>query len=121
MNEIIDVSVAKIRIKRRVRREVGDLVPLMQSLRKHGQFTPIILNESYELIAGFRRLESAKRLGWASVKAVILERDSELEMLEMELEENIQRKDLSDVKDEDALLLYLCDCNLSSDIMRFGL
>ena len=90
-----EVAIHKINLKKRVRKDPGDLTSLMSSLRKYGQLTPIILNTKYELIAGNRRLESARRLGWESISAIVVDRDSDLEMLELEIEENIQRRDLS--------------------------
>ena len=90
-----DVAIESIKIKQRVRRDPGDVAPLMESLRRYGQLTPIILNQKNELIAGHRRLEAAKRLGWSSIRAIIVDRTSELEMLEVEMEENIQRRDFT--------------------------
>jgi ParB family chromosome partitioning protein len=95
MDEVRDVAIESIKIKKRVRKDFGDLVPLMNSLKKYGQMNPIVLNSRYELIAGFRRLQALKRLGWTTVRATIVDRNTELEMLELELEENIQRRDLS--------------------------
>ena len=82
-------------VKNRIRRDVGDIKGLMESLKKHGQLTPIIVTRNNELIAGFRRLQAAKRLGWKSIEAVILDRPSQQKKLEIEIEENVQRQDLS--------------------------
>ena len=89
------VSIRSIVVKERVRRELGDLTPLMESLRKHGQMNPVLLNRRHELIAGHRRLESARRLGWANINAIVLDMIDDVNELEMELEENVYRKDLS--------------------------
>jgi ParB family chromosome partitioning protein len=67
----------------------------MESLKIHGQLTPIIINRKHELIAGFRRLQAAKRLGWKSIEAVMIDRPTEQQKLEVEIEENVQRLDLS--------------------------
>jgi ParB family chromosome partitioning protein len=91
----MQVDVSSIVIQKRVRQELGDLGPLMESLRKHGQLNPIILTSDYELIAGHRRLESARKLGWKTINAVLLDSLSDRDILEMELEENVHRKDLS--------------------------
>jgi ParB family chromosome partitioning protein len=56
---------------------------------------PIIVNSKNELIAGQRRLESAKQLGWRKIPAVIVDRENELEKLELEMEENLHRRNLS--------------------------
>jgi ParB family chromosome partitioning protein len=92
---VTDVAIDRIKVGRRVRNDLGDLRHLMNSLRRYGQLSPIILNENYELIAGNRRLEAARALGWISIKAAVLNRNTDLEKLELELEENIQRRDLS--------------------------
>ncbi len=93
--ETRDVALSRIKLKKRVRKDLGDLSSLINSLRKYGQLAPIILNSRYELIAGNRRLESAKRLGWETISAIVVDRETDLEMLELEIEENIQRRDLS--------------------------
>ena len=58
------VKIDDIKIKKRVRRDLGDLEALKESLRLYGLLNPITLNSKYELIAGERRLEAAKSLGW---------------------------------------------------------
>jgi len=89
------IALDSIIVKTRIRRDLGDIEGLMASLKKHGQLTPIIVNRNNELIAGFRRLQAAKRLGWKSIEAVILDRPSQQQKLEIEIEENVQRQDLS--------------------------
>jgi len=56
---------------------------------------PIVVNSNRQLIAGHRRLESARRLGWATIAARVVDRDDEADRLEMEIDENTQRKNLS--------------------------
>ena len=90
----MQVEIDAIVIRKRIRYSVGDLSSLMESLRKHGQLCPILINRRSELIAGNRRLESARRLGWKSINAIVIDKESERETLELELEENVQRKDL---------------------------
>lgn len=92
------VNINDIKIKKRVRRDLGDLEPLKESLRTYGLLNPITLNNKYELIAGERRLQAAKQLGWTNINAVVQNNLSDIEELEMELEENNQRKEFT--KDE---------------------
>jgi ParB family chromosome partitioning protein len=89
------IAPESIIVKKRIRRDLGDFEGLVESLKKHGQLTPIIVNRNNELIAGYRRLQAAKRLGWQSIEAVILDRPLEQQKLEIEIEENVQRQDLS--------------------------
>ena len=90
------VSIKDIKVKRRVRKDLGDLQNLMDSLRRYGLLNPITLNSKYELIAGERRLEAAKAIGWTSINANIIDNLTPLSQLEMELEENNQRKEFTD-------------------------
>ena len=90
------VSIKDIKVKRRVRKDLGDLQNLMDSLRRYGLLNPITLNSKYELIAGERRLEAAKAIGWTSINANIIDNLTPISQLEMELEENNQRKEFTD-------------------------
>ncbi|MBQ1949741.1 MAG: ParB N-terminal domain-containing protein [Treponema sp.] len=89
------VNIKDIKIKKRVRKDLGNLEDLKNSLRTYGLLNPITLNSKYELIAGERRLQAAAQLGWTNINAVILSNVSEIDELEMELEENNQRKEFS--------------------------
>ncbi len=89
------VNIDEIKIKKRVRKDMGDLESLKESLRLYGLLNPITLNERYELIAGHRRLEAAKALGWTTINAQIISVSDKITLLEMELEENTQRSDFS--------------------------
>jgi ParB family chromosome partitioning protein len=89
------ISPETITVKKRIRKDLGDISGLMESLKTHGQLTPIIINRDYELIAGFRRLQAARRLGWKSIEAVMIDKPTEQQKLEVEIEENVQRLDLS--------------------------
>jgi ParB family transcriptional regulator, chromosome partitioning protein len=91
----MQVPIEDVLIKKRVREDLGDLSKLMESLRSYGLMNPIVINTKYELIAGERRLESARRLGWKTIEAHIVERNSGIDQLEMELDENIHRRNLT--------------------------
>ena len=90
------VQISDIKIKRRVRKELGDLDDLKDSLRVYGLLNPITINSKYELIAGERRVQAAKQLGWTSINANILDNLSDVDQLEMDIEENNQRKPFTD-------------------------
>jgi ParB family chromosome partitioning protein len=95
MDEIKSIPIGSIRIRRRVRTDMGDLTALMASLRKYGQMNPILVSLDNELIAGGRRLEAAKRLGWETIMVRVSRHQSDVERLELELEENVQRLNLT--------------------------
>ena len=92
------VQIKDIKIKRRVRKDLGNLEDLKDSMRIYGLMNPITLNSRYELIAGERRLQSAIQLGWTSINANIIDNLSEIDQLEMEIEENNQRKEFTDAE-----------------------
>ena len=92
------IEIEKIQVKKRVRKDLGDLKPLKDSLRLYGQLNPITLTKDYELVAGQRRLESAKQLGWTKINATIIDVTDPIKKLEMELEENTQRSDFTDIE-----------------------
>jgi ParB family transcriptional regulator, chromosome partitioning protein len=99
------LQLCDIKIKKRIRKELGELEPLMKSMREHGLMNPVVVNRRHELIAGHRRLESARRLGWGNIEATMMDTSGELPMLELEIEENIQRRDFSHAELAEALKL----------------
>lgn len=102
MIEIIELE--KIKIKNRVRRDLGDIKPLMESMKHHGLLNPIVVSREYELIAGQRRYEAARRLGWTAIQCRVIDNRDRISMLEIEIEENTARKDFSSDEMADALL-----------------
>ncbi len=89
------VRISEIQIKKRIRKETGNINELVESLNVHGLMNPIVITREYQLIAGFRRLESAKKLGWENIEASIIDAPTKIKKLEMEIEENIHRKDFT--------------------------
>ena len=89
------IAVEDVLVRKRIRRDMGDIEALAESLKRYGQISPIVVSKKNILIAGGRRLEAAKSLGWRTINAVISETSGELEQLELEVEENIQRRDFS--------------------------
>lgn len=91
----MQIPVNDIIIKKRIRKDMGDLDSLAESLKRYGQISPIFINKKNILISGGRRLEAAKRLGWRTINAIVSESSDKLRNLELEVEENIQRHDLN--------------------------
>lgn len=88
----MEVKISDIKIKKRVRKDLGDLNALVLSLKKHGMLNPILVDENMNLIAGERRLSAAKQLGWESIPAEISNVEDPIALLEIEMEENTARK-----------------------------
>lgn len=89
----------------------NSLKELAVSMERHGLLQPVIAYESkngkYVLVAGHRRAEAARRLGWKNVKAVILSHvPDDAELAEKAIAENFARKNLSPVEMAVALVRY---------------
>lgn len=70
---------------------------LAESIKQHGIISPLIVtkkDDGYELIAGERRLRSAKLIGLKEVPIIVREEKSQ-KKLEIALIENLQREDLN--------------------------
>jgi ParB/RepB/Spo0J family partition protein len=99
--------------QRRIRRDLGHVEDLAVSLGSVGQIHPIQVYAShgrYRLVAGERRLNAARLLGWTSIDAIVRE-PSEDDLL-VELVENAQRKYLSDAEEADALIRLVREMGL---------
>lgn len=90
------VKIIEINWGQRARTEYGDIDGMSASLLEHGQITPILLERgSKQLIAGGRRLTAAIQAGWEEIYVVYRDEMTPLQKRELELEENIQRKELT--------------------------
>jgi ParB/RepB/Spo0J family partition protein len=99
--EVKTISILELLKGYRYRTDLGDIESLKQSIQTNGLWHPIVVKETdnitqpYQLLAGGRRLEACRQLGWSEVKASIYPSDlTELESRAIELFENIDRKDM---------------------------
>jgi ParB family chromosome partitioning protein len=91
----VQVPIEDIKVKKRVRKDMGDVAALAESMKRYGQISPIVISKANVLIAGGRRLEAARSLGWRTINAVIADLPGRLAKLEWEVEENLQRRDFN--------------------------
>lgn len=56
----------------RVRKDLGDLQRLADSIQRHGLLHPVVVTPDSRLIAGVRRLEAVRMLGWTEVPVTII-------------------------------------------------
>ncbi|MDR2176666.1 MAG: ParB N-terminal domain-containing protein [Treponema sp.] len=91
----MQTPIEDIVVKNRIRRDMGDIAALAESLRKFGQISPIVISKKNVLIAGGRRLEAAKSLGWRTINAVVADIPDGISPLEYEVEENLRRQDFN--------------------------
>ena len=90
---------------------------LINSIREKGIIQPLTVRElsdgSYELISGERRLRAANSLSIKSVPAYILSVNSDVDMLELALIENIQRDNLNPLEEAEGFALLSGKYNLT--------
>lgn len=76
----------------RVRKDMGDIESLAESMKRHGLLHPVVVKKDGTLIAGHRRLEAARHLGWDEIAVTVIDvRD----LLSAERDENMERKDFT--------------------------
>ena len=97
---IENIDIASIKIKKRVREKTVPIQPLVDSIKKYGLLEPIVIDQNNRLIAGFRRLEACKQLGYKTILANVVSIEDAETFLLLELEENTCRFQFS----EDELL-----------------
>jgi N6-adenosine-specific RNA methylase IME4 len=86
------VEVDSIEVGERYRRDLGDLDGLAGSIGAVGMLHPVVITPARRLIAGRRRLEAVRRLGWSRVPARVVDLD---DIVLGEDAENRFRKDLT--------------------------
>lgn len=94
------------------------MAELKQSIREKGIIQPITIrqiDDGFELIAGERRLIASRELGLKTIPSYILPVESDAEMVELALIENLQREDLNPVEEAEAFQLLSDTFNLSHE------
>jgi ParB family chromosome partitioning protein len=94
------------------------LEELAASIKQKGVLQPVLLRPSekgYELVAGERRIRAAKLAGLRTIPAIIYDVESEEEMLELSLIENVQREDLNAIDAAQAFRRLSEDCELTQE------
>ena len=81
----IPISDINMNIKTRFRQNLGDLKPLIESIKKHGLLHPIVLSEDNQLICGRRRLAAYMQLELAEIEVTYT---SSKDLREAEADEN---------------------------------
>jgi len=95
------------------RQVMGDLSELMASVAEKGIIEPLIVRQRggrFQIIAGERRYHAAVQVGLREIPVVVREVD-DVEVMELALVENLQRKDLTAFEEAEALhqLAQKCD------------
>jgi site-specific DNA-methyltransferase (adenine-specific)/modification methylase len=98
------IKITDILIEDRQRTDFGNISALAFGIKKHGQIAPIVVasldedhvsGKFYRLIAGERRIRANLFNGTLEIPAILWEDVDELVQAEIELEENMNRKQLT--------------------------
>ena len=107
---IEDLLISNIKISSNLYRQTENR-SLYESIKEKGLLQPIIvrpINDYYEIIAGNRRYDACKKLGWKKVICHIVEA-TDKEAFEISLVENIQRNNLDPIEEAKFFKLYVQD------------
>jgi len=84
-----------------------DIIQLAGQIKQMGLLQPVVLRRltdgSLRLVAGFRRTDACRRLGWDKIPAIIREDLNDLDAAALNLAENIERKNLTPLEEAKAL------------------
>jgi len=86
------LPISEIKVGMRFRKDIGDIVPLAQSIREVGLLHPIVIDSQKNLIAGFRRIKAVQSLGWTRIPVHIVDLK---DLAKGEVQENVVRKDFT--------------------------
>lgn len=101
----------------RLRFDDEKITELAESIKQHGIIQPLVVTRKgneYELIAGERRLQAAKRANLAKVPVIVRDIE-EKQKLEMAIVENIQRHDLNAVEEAKAYQRLMDEFQMHQD------
>lgn len=93
-----------------------ELNELVQSIKANGILQPIVVRRKgskFEIIAGGRRFEAVKMLGWDKIPAVIKENISDKESFVLAIVENLQRQNLNPLEEAYSFKRLTDDFSLS--------
>jgi len=51
----MQINIDEIKIRKRIRKDIGDIASLANNLTEIGLLHPIVINEANELVCGYRR------------------------------------------------------------------
>lgn len=95
------------------------LEELKQSIKQNGIIQPItvrrMIGGTYELISGERRVRASQEIGKKTIPAYIITVETDAEMLELGLIENLQRENLNPIEVSLSFKRLIDECSLTQD------
>jgi ParB family chromosome partitioning protein len=99
------------------RQVMGDLSELMASIAEKGVIEPLVVRQRggrFQIVAGERRYQAAVQVGLRELPVVIRDVD-DVEVTEIALVENLQRKDLTPFEEAEALGTLAARCRYTHE------
>lgn len=94
--DYLEIPLSEILFEDRIRTDLGDIELLKNSILEFGVLQPILVDQNKRLIAGGRRFSACRELNLPTIPCCMVNEDLEkLKSTEIELLENIARKDFS--------------------------
>lgn len=81
------------------------MTELVKSVKEHGVLMPVLVRdvpEGFELVAGFRRVEAAKKAGLKEIPASLVSAKEDDDAIVLQVVENLQREDMSPIEEAEA-------------------
>jgi len=120
-NQVLEIELEKIQLnphQPRKKFDHADLEDLINSIKVYGIIQPLIVTkvdeQTYQLIAGERRLRAAKFLNLKTVP-LIVRQAKEQQKLELALVENLQRKNLNPLEEAMSYKRLMDEFNLTQE------
>jgi len=85
-------KICDVKVGDRFRKDIGNLKSLSRSIQEIGLLHPIVISEEDLLIAGVRRLEACRMLGWSEIPVTVVNLE---DLRKGEIQENLVRKDFT--------------------------
>jgi len=120
-----NINIKDIKADDNIRKSIAkeSLEGLMQSIKEQGIIQPLVVRKlkdnTFDLIAGFRRLMAAKELNLSNVPCVIRAAEND-EIVELQLIENIQRENLNPIDEAKAIQELAKDHTVADLIPMLG-
>ena len=100
--KVTEAKLSEVKQTSEYLRQGTDVEALKKSLESVGLINPVTINDRLELLAGARRVQAARELGWETIAAQVVERAS-LEQELISIDENLVRAPLTGLELERSL------------------
>ncbi len=126
-SQVLEIEISKISpnpFQPRTEFKSEEIEELANSIKEKGLIQPILLRKhgiGYQIVAGERRFRATKFLGKKLISAIVREKLSDRDMMEMALIENIQRVQLNAIEEGQAFEQLINTCGITHEELAIKL